>query len=98
MDRHKIDPETSDLQGLADQLGHYLTHNFAIQHSAISIEGVRKADDTVDLYLLIAEVPQDSWPAVLALSDSQKAPLYLCEISDDGSGKFVLTPLGKEGV
>ncbi|MDR2863030.1 MAG: hypothetical protein LBV54_04025 [Puniceicoccales bacterium] len=93
VDRHKIDPDTSDLLGLSQQIGHYLLHNFSIEHGGVSIEGVHGAGGTVDLYLVITEVSQESWPALFALADVQKTRLLLCEFPDDGTGRFVLTPL-----
>lgn len=96
VDRQKIDPETSDLRGLAEQLGKYLAHNFSINAGAVSIEGVAKnAAGDVDLFLLLADVPAENWPAAMALADVQKAQLFSCEFAADadGTGRFTLTPL-----
>ena len=97
IDRGKIDPNSSDLQGLAAQLGRYLAEQFTIRHAAVSIEGVRNAAEEIDLYLLLTEVPQESWPALLALVNAPQTTLFVCAFSEENPEQVTLTPLRREG-
>lgn len=96
IDRSKVDPNASDLQGLAAQLSRYLAEQLSIQHAVASIEGVKTAAGEIDLYLLLTEVPQESWPALLALVNAQQATLFVCAFSEENPGQFTLTPLRRE--
>ncbi len=91
VDRKKIDPETSDLRGLAAQLEKFLAHNFDVTAGTVSIEGVAQNAGEIELFLLLADVPAESWPALMALADVQKTQLFVCKIDED-SGRFTLTP------
>lgn len=97
IDRSKVDPNASDLQGLAAQLSRYLAEQLSIQHTVASIEGVKNAAEEIDLYLLITEVPQENWPALLALVNAQQTTLFVCVFSEENPGQFTLTPLRREG-
>ncbi len=94
VDRDKIDPDTSDLVALAQQLGAHLDQSFAIRHDAASIEGGAQAGKTAALYLVLHGVPQPAWPAYLALCESQRAvPMHFRVV--DETGRFTLRPLGE---
>lgn len=92
VDRDKIDPERSDLAGLAEQLGVHLEQAHGIVHDAVAIEGGATASGTPALYLVLLGVPQASWPAFLALAEAQKAKPFAFRRDDDG--RFTLHPLG----
>lgn len=92
--RDKIDPDTSDLAGLARQLGAHLDETFHIRHDDASIEGGARAGDTPELYLVLHGVPQSAWPAFLALCQSQGATPMHFRVQDE-TGRFTLRPLGE---
>ena len=92
--RDKVDPDTSDLAALAQQLGAHLDEAFDIRHDAATIEGGAQAGKTASLYLVLHGVPQTSWPAFLALCQSQRAVPMHFRLLDD-TGRFTLRPLGE---
>lgn len=85
VDRAKVDPATSDLRGLARQLGRWLAHNHGIQHKGTAIEESDGARPGADPLLVVAGVPQVHWPAMLALAAAQRATLYVVVPDEDGA-------------
>ena len=85
VDRQKVDPATSDLRGLARQLGRWLTHNHGVQHKGTAIEETDGARPGADPLLIVAGVPQVHWPAMLALAAAQKCVLHVMVREPDGS-------------
>lgn len=92
VDRTKVDPASSDLRGLARQLGRWLTHNHGVQHKGTAIEETDEAAPGADPLLIVAGVPQVHWPAMLALAAAQACVLYVVVKEPDGSSS--LRPLG----
>jgi len=93
IDRDKVDPDRSDLAALAGRLGAHLETAHGIAHEAIAIEGGTTASGTPALYLVLLGVPQDSWPAFLALAEIQKSKPFVFRREGD-EGRFSLHPLG----
>jgi len=91
VDRSKVDPATSDLRGLARQLGRWLAHNHGIQHKGAAIEESDGARPGADPLLIVAGVPQVHWPAMLALARTQRATLYV--VTPGEGGVATLRPL-----
>ena len=91
VDRQKVDPKTSDLRGLARQLGRWLEHNHGVQHKGAAIEESDGAEPGADPLLIVAGVPQVHWPAMLALAAAQRCTLYILVREADGSA--TLRPL-----
>jgi len=92
VDRTKVDPASSDLRGLARQLGRWLTHNHGVQHKGTAIEETDEAAPGADPLLIVAGVPQVHWPAMLALAAAKACVLYVVVKEPDGSSS--LRPLG----
>lgn len=94
VDRDKVDPDTSDLAELARQLGGHFEATFGIRHDATSIEGGAQSGKAPELYVVLHGVPEDAWPAFLALCHSRQAvPLHFRLLDD--TGRFTLRPLGE---
>ncbi len=91
VDRQKVDPRTSDLRGLARQLGRWLEHNHGVQHKGTAIEETDEAAPGADPVLIVAGVPQIHWPAMLALAASQRCTLYV--MVKEADGRSALRPL-----
>ena len=88
VDRTKVDPASSDLRGLARQLGRWLTHNHGVQHKGTAIEETDEAAPGADPLLIVAGVPQVHWPAMLALAAAQCCVLYVVVKEPDGSSSL----------
>ncbi len=95
VDRAKVQPTVSDLRGLARQLGRWLSHNHGIQHKGTAIEESDGARPGADPLLIVAGVPQIHWPAMVALAQTQRSPLYV--VARDADGSPVLRPLALPG-
>jgi hypothetical protein len=91
VDREKVDPKTSDLRGLAKQLGRWLEHNHHVQHKGTAIEESDGSRPGAAPLLIVAGVPQIHWPAMLALASAQRCLLYL--VIPDADGTPCLRPL-----
>ena len=94
VDRSKIDPDQSDLSSLAERLGTHLEQQHAIAHDAVAIEGGATGSGSAALYLVLLGVPQDSWPAFLALCEIQKAQPFVFRREPGEEQRFTLQPLG----
>lgn len=93
VDRAKIDPEKSDLADLAGEIGAFLTERHAIEHEAVSIEGGVSRMHSDSLFLVLLGVPENSWPAFLALAETQRAKPFV--FRSEADGRFSLHPLGR---
>lgn len=93
IDRKKVDPEKSDLAELAGHLGEHFMEAHGIVHEAVSIEGGNTRGGSGELYFVMLGVPQESWPAFLALAEVQRAVPFVFRAEADG--RFSLHPLNR---
>lgn len=91
VDQAKIEVGKSDMRGLAKELGHWLTHNFDVDHKGVAIEEPAGTSAGQDPMLVVAGISQTQWPILIALAQSKQCKLYLVLPSTEG--RFVLKEL-----
>jgi hypothetical protein len=85
VDRSKVEVGKSDMRGLAKELGRWLQHNFDITHKGVAIEEPAGAPPGEDPMLVVAGVPQEQWPIMIAIAQSKDCKLFLVLPNEKGS-------------
>ncbi|MEI6461649.1 MAG: hypothetical protein WCO73_06850 [Verrucomicrobiota bacterium] len=85
VDQTKVEAGTSDMRGLAKELGKWLAHNFDVDHKGVTIEEPSGTEPGAMPMFVVASVPQAQWHVMVALTQSRACQLFVVLPTESGA-------------
>jgi hypothetical protein len=80
-----VEAGTSDMRGLAKELGKWLAHNFDVDHKGVAIEEPSGTEPGAIPMFVVASVPQSQWHVMVALAQSRACKLFVVLPTESGA-------------